>query len=123
MDKYSEKILKYLNKNSSEENPLNRKTLYKELNYDKQTIDSSLGLLISENKIVSKNHIIATSNSVASTIVSVYPTTIGKNYFKDKYISKIINGIKEFVRSIFCPILVSIVTTLLTLLIKQSLPK
>ncbi len=123
MDKYSEKILKYLNKNSSENNPLANDKLYKSIPYDRKTIESSIKQLISENKIVNNTRPYFVSNTIMSSSVSFYPTTIGKNYFRDKYIFKIINGIKEFVRSIFCPIIVSIVTTLLTLLINNLLSK
>lgn len=123
LDKYSEKILKYLNKNSSENNPLANDKLYKSIPYDRKTIESSIKQLISENKIVNNTRPYFVSNTIMSSSVSFYPTTIGKNYFRDKYIFKIINGIKEFVRSIFCPIIVSIVTTLLTLLINNLLSK
>ncbi|MCI8346584.1 MAG: hypothetical protein HFJ12_01370 [Bacilli bacterium] len=123
MDKYSEKILKYLNKNSSKDNPLINDELYNSIPYDRKTIESSIKQLISENKIVNNTRPYFVSDTIMSSSVSYYPTTIGKNYFKDKYISKIINGIKVFVRSIFFPILVSIVTTLLTLLINNLLSK
>ncbi len=123
LDKYSEKILKYLNKNSSKDNPLINDELYNSIPYDRKTIESSIKQLISENKIVNNTRPYFVSDTIMSSSVSYYPTTIGKNYFKDKYISKIINGIKVFVRSIFFPILVSIVTTLLTLLINNLLSK
>ncbi len=119
MNKYSEKILKYLIKHSSKDSPLTNQDLYNSIPYDNKTIDSSIKQLITEDKIINNTRPFIASNQIRFASISYYPTTIGKNYFKDKYFSILIKGIKEFIRSIFCPILVSFITTLITIFLSR----
>ena len=115
MNKYARKILKYLNKHSSKDNPINIDTLYNQFNYDKNTIDRALKLLDNESLININRHLYAASNRVVSHMESFYPTTMGKNYRKDSTNKLLLSSLKLFLKSIFCPILVSLITTLLTI--------
>ena len=122
MNKYSRKILKYINKYASKNNPITREQLYKHFQYDKSTINGCINELTDLNFLDSNKTLIAYNDM--STMVdccNYWSTTIGKDYFINELKTNIINFLKIFFTSIFCPIIVSIITTLITIWL-SSLP-
>lgn len=114
LDKYSRKILKYLNKNCSEQNPISSEDLESKFDFDCQTFRYSF------NQLKEGIYIQPICKEIHDCLVDYYcSSTKGKSYFKDAIKQFLKNTTKEFFRSILCPIIVAFFTTLLTLLLSS----
>lgn len=122
LDKYSIEILKYLNKNSKKQNPINLDTLYQSIVFDKTTINKVIKDLENNCMVVCnrETHLLP-AGKVKTEIVSIYSTTIGKDYFKNKFLRDIQNFFLKCAELLFdriiLTIVVSIITSVLTTLI------
>ena len=115
MNKNSKKILKYINKHSSKQNTINAKTLSEKTALDIDTVKEIAFYLNKDNLINIVKSTVATQNGLQFyNTEQFYPTNKGKEYFNVQCKEQI----NLYLRSIFCPIIVSFVTTLITLLLK-----
>ena len=112
MNKYSKKILKFLNKESPK--------LYSEYELaqmykiDKHYISETFKDLV-DNKLISKE-CIAKSNGISVSGENYYRSTLkGKSYFKSNFIVHLNKFLYSCLNSILCPIIVSVITTLITI--------
>lgn len=104
LDKNCKKVLKQLNKFYKNSNFFVEASAISQMcKLDKYETNTILNFLVSCGYIEKNNY---------SKVMDVYhPTIIGKNYFSNQY--KIF--LKFIVGSFICPIVVSLITTLLTL--------
>lgn len=120
MNKYSIKILKYLNKHSSKDKPIKLEKLYQVFSFDEQTIKNSVEIL-EKNKLINYMNYGEYCDDIIFCVKYFYSNTAGKDYFKDIYL----NNIKSFLLKcsellfdrIILTIVVSIITSILTTII------
>lgn len=116
MDKYSKIVLKFLNKYASKDKLISIDNLYKNLNIDETLIDESIKNLKNELYIESEIKIEHIDNFHHS--YPVYCSTIkGKEFFKEQFKNSLKHYFDICLQSIFCPIIVSFLTALITTLI------
>ena len=113
MSDESNKILKYLNKHSSKDNPIEFFKLMETLDIEKEIFESEINYLLNEHKIIKSQKIIV-GTEITYTESYYYSSKRGKNFFKN--ITK--NQIKTFLIFVICnilvPILVAYITSILT---------
>ena len=115
LDKNSKKILKYINKHSSKQNTINAQTLSEKTALDIDIVKEIAFHLNKDYLINIVKKAVATQDGLQFyNTEQFYPTNKGKEYFNVQRKEQI----NLYLRSIFCPIIVSLVTTLLTLLLK-----
>ena len=116
MNKNTKKVLKYLNKHSSYENPVDILDISKDCHFEKVFTKELLEELITDKLIKTRKSGRAT-NQYTEIVTMYYSSNIGKSYFSSKRLKTFQEILKGFIHSIFCPIVVSIITTLITLLL------
>lgn len=126
MDKYSIEILKYLNKNSKEQSPVELDVLYQNITFDKSTINKVIKDLENNSMIVcNRKTYFLPAGKPKTKIVSIYPTTVGKEYFKNKLLLNIKDFLLKCAELLFdrmiLTIIISIITSVLTTLITMHL--
>lgn len=107
MDKYSKKILKYLNKNSDDDKAVPVVKIYNSFKIDIITINNSLDFL-------NNNGYVLKHCGHSGTII-YHSTSKGKDYFKDNFKNNLFNVFKIIFLDIFCPLLVAYITARITI--------
>lgn len=113
MSDEANKILKYLNKHSSKDNPIEFFELMKTLDIEKEIFEFEINYLLKKYKIMQIQKVI-TGTGITYTESYYYSSKRGKNFFKN--ITK--NKIKTFLIFVICnilvPILVAYITSIIT---------
>jgi len=119
LDKNSQKILKYLNKHSSSENLIDIETLCDKTKFDINTAKEITNSLYKNKLINKKTKLIVTQDRiVAHGLDRFYSTNKGKQYFNVKHQEKF----EQYLNSILCPIIVSILTNVVVWTLKYLFP-
>lgn len=111
MNKYANKILKYLNKFSTDDEPIDVFKIFKDFNVDEETLTDVLNFL--ERKVLIKSFKHYYDNKILSSVF-YSSTTLGREYFKTKFKNKLFNAVRIIFLNIICPLLVAYITALIT---------
>lgn len=113
MNKYANSILKYLNKHSSEQQPIDMQSLFEKFNMDEETFSSSIHFL-ENNKMIKCLASYENTQNGYLTVLNYCSTTVGKEYFKIQNLNKLFIFLKTAFWSIICPLLVAYLTAWIT---------
>lgn len=111
MNKYTNQILKYLNKTSSEDNPIDVLKIFKKFNVDDATLTNILNIL--ENKTLIKCYKHFDDNNQLSSVYYC-STTLGRAYFKTKFNQSFFKFCKYLITGIILPCTVAYFTSRFT---------